>query len=191
MSEQTVMSYEDETVDVYLSAALTDLRLHWRSLVDDTTGALRDTDQGSMVTRAAYAISEALKRGKRNAERIAELEAENMRLRADIKPSGTTATNGAMWNSDAPDPRKPPAAPLTNETYTHNVDWNTRLSRLVFGAIVIAVIVTIAFTVHGVINPRPPYTCPREHNGYPLVSFQIHFSGDEVNCRYGTEEIPQ
>jgi hypothetical protein len=140
MSEQTVMSYEDETVDVYLSAALTDLRLHWRSLVDDTTGALRDTDQGSMVTRAAYAISEALKRGKRNAERIAELEAENMRLRDEnnrrkvplngaplvregIMPGGTSATKGGLIFSDeiprgprkSADPRIPPVEPKYTE----------------------------------------------------------------------------
>ena len=33
--------------------------------------------------------------------------------------------------------------------------------------------------------------CPRTHNGYPLVSFQVDGNGDEINCQYGVSEVPQ
>ena len=60
--------------------------------------------------------------------------------------------------------------------------------RMYIFAFVMFVIILIATAILAfLVSTIPDAQCERKMNGYPLISFQIDGSGDEINCRYGTE----
>jgi hypothetical protein len=55
--------------------------------------------------------------------------------------------------------------------------------------IAIAIVIGIIVFVGMIATKPPPYVCPRSHDGYPLISFEVTESGSEWRCRYGTGEV--
>lgn len=61
------------------------------------------------------------------------------------------------------------------------------LSMFLIFAIILIMGAIVAFVAIGIDTDTQ---CERKANGYPLISFQIDGSGDEIDCRYGTETKP-